>query len=45
MARPIAFVPLMAVSSLWWRERLAVAWFGPKGFASVFFGVLFQRST
>jgi NhaP-type Na+/H+ or K+/H+ antiporter len=44
LARPLAFAPSLAMSDLSWRERVAVAWFGPKGFASVFFGVLILGS-
>jgi sodium/hydrogen antiporter len=43
-ARPLALAPSLLTTSLGWRERLTVAWFGPKGFASIFFGVLILSS-
>jgi NhaP-type Na+/H+ or K+/H+ antiporter len=44
IARAAALGPLLLISPLNWRERLTVAWFGPKGFASVFFGVIILGS-
>ncbi|WP_239489782.1 sodium:proton antiporter [Luteitalea sp. TBR-22] len=40
VARPAAMVVSLLGSRLERREIVAVAWFGPKGFASVFFGFL-----
>lgn len=40
VARPVALGLAMIGSSLGRRERLAAAWFGPKGFASVVYGLL-----
>lgn len=40
LARPAAILAALAGSRLDRRERLAVAWFGPKGFASVVYGLL-----
>ena len=39
-ARPIAILAALAGTDLTARETIAAAWFGPKGFASVFFGFL-----
>jgi NhaP-type Na+/H+ or K+/H+ antiporter len=39
-ARPLAFALALFRSPLSWRERLAAAWFGPRGFASVVYGLL-----
>ena len=39
-ARPLAFALALFKSPLSWRERLAAAWFGPRGFASVVYGLL-----
>jgi len=39
-ARPAALFISLWGSRLDWRERLIAAWFGPKGFASVIYGVL-----
>jgi NhaP-type Na+/H+ or K+/H+ antiporter len=44
LARPVAFGLALLGSSLNWRERVAAAWFGPKGFASVVFGLMLWRS-
>jgi NhaP-type Na+/H+ or K+/H+ antiporter len=41
--RPLAIELAMLWSSVPWRERLVAAWFGPKGFASIFYGVLILR--
>ncbi len=38
--RPIALLISLIRSPLDWEERLTAAWFGPKGFASVVFGLL-----
>ncbi|MGI8891330.1 MAG: cation:proton antiporter [Chthoniobacterales bacterium] len=44
LARPVAMMLALAKSELDWRERLTAGWFGPKGFASVVYGLLlFQR--
>ncbi len=41
--RPVAISVSLLFSSLGWREHAAAAWFGPKGFASVVFGLLILR--
>ena len=38
--RPVALSLSLLWSPLGWRERATAAWFGPKGFASVVFGLL-----
>jgi sodium/hydrogen antiporter len=38
--RPLALSLSLLWSPLGWRERATAAWFGPKGFASVVFGLL-----
>ncbi|MEO8439803.1 MAG: cation:proton antiporter [Spartobacteria bacterium] len=44
LARPAAMLLALWRSELDWRERLTAGWFGPKGFASVVYGLLlFQR--
>ncbi len=44
-ARPAALIIALWGSDLDWPERLTAAWFGPKGFASVIYGLLlFQAS-
>jgi len=43
-ARPIALSIAMAGTRIAWREWLAAAWFGPKGFASVVFALLILKS-
>ncbi|HEY1582106.1 MAG TPA: cation:proton antiporter [Chthoniobacterales bacterium] len=44
LARPAAMLIALWRSRLDWRERLTAGWFGPKGFASVVYGLLlFQR--
>ena len=43
-ARPAALLIALAGSSLIGREKLAVMWFGPKGFASVVYGLLVLES-
>ncbi len=40
VARPAALLLSLVGSALAWRERLVAAWFGPKGFASVVYGLL-----
>lgn len=44
LVRPAALAIALARSALPWRERLTAGWFGPKGFASVLYGVLVLRS-
>lgn len=41
--RPAALTLSLLRSPLDWRERAVAAWFGPKGFASVVFGLLILR--
>jgi NhaP-type Na+/H+ or K+/H+ antiporter len=41
--RPIALSLSLVGSPLDWRERAVAAWFGPKGFASVVFGLLILK--
>lgn len=43
-ARPVAIELSLLGSKLDWRERLAAAWFGPKGFASVVFALLILQA-
>lgn len=45
LARPIAIGIALAGSKIRAREWAAAAWFGPKGFASVVYGLLVARST
>ncbi len=40
VARPVALALALIRSRLGWRERAVAAWFGPKGFASVVYGLL-----
>jgi NhaP-type Na+/H+ or K+/H+ antiporter len=40
VARPAAIEVSLLRSKLDWRERAAASWFGPKGFASVVYGLL-----
>jgi NhaP-type Na+/H+ or K+/H+ antiporter len=40
LVRPLALELALIGSQLNWRERLATAWFGPRGFASVVYGLL-----
>lgn len=42
--RPVALGIALWGSGLGWREWFAAAWFGPKGFASVVFGLLVLKS-
>jgi NhaP-type Na+/H+ or K+/H+ antiporter len=44
IARPASVTVALAGSALRRRERLAMAWFGPKGFASVTYGLLVLRA-
>jgi NhaP-type Na+/H+ or K+/H+ antiporter len=44
VVRPVALLVSLLSSQLPGRERLAVAWFGPKGFASVVYGLLALES-
>ncbi|HWO41428.1 MAG TPA: cation:proton antiporter [Candidatus Eisenbacteria bacterium] len=44
VARPVALSVALAGSSITWREWLIAAWFGPRGFASVVFGLIILRS-
>jgi sodium/hydrogen antiporter len=44
VARPVAIFVSLIGTELSWRETLAVGWFGPRGFASVFFGFLILSS-
>jgi NhaP-type Na+/H+ or K+/H+ antiporter len=43
LARPLALAIARLGSRLDWREWVAAAWFGPKGFASVVYGLLILR--
>ena len=45
IARPLPVVGVLAPTSMSRRESFAVAWFGPKGFASVAYGVIVASST
>jgi len=40
VARPLVLFVVLLGSELDWRERIAAMWFGPKGFASVVYGLL-----
>jgi NhaP-type Na+/H+ or K+/H+ antiporter len=42
--RPIALGIALVGSQLRWREMAAAAWFGPKGFASVVYGILILKA-
>ncbi len=44
VARPVAIAIALYGSRLAWREQAAAAWFGPKGFASVVYGLLLLGS-
>jgi len=44
VARPVSLAVALIGSPLRVRERIAAAWFGPKGFASVVYGLLILRS-
>lgn len=43
LARPLVILLVLLGSTLSWPERLVAAWFGPKGFASIFYGLLVLR--
>ena len=45
IARPVGIALSLYRSALGWRERAAAAWFGPKGFASVVYGLMVLEST
>jgi NhaP-type Na+/H+ or K+/H+ antiporter len=40
VARPVPVMLVLRGSALPWKEQLAVAWFGPKGFASVAYAII-----
>lgn len=40
VSRPLVLLVVLIHSGLTWREKLAAMWFGPKGFASVAYGLL-----
>ncbi len=42
--RPIAIAIAMLRSGLDWREQITAGWFGPKGFASVIYGLLIVQA-
>jgi NhaP-type Na+/H+ and K+/H+ antiporter len=42
--RPVALSIALAGSALPWREWITIAWFGPRGFASVVFGLIVLQS-
>ncbi len=44
IARPVAVEIALIGSKLPWEERATAAWFGPKGFASVLYGLLVLES-
>ncbi|WP_229756484.1 cation:proton antiporter [Cnuibacter physcomitrellae] len=44
LARPVAVEAALIGSGLSWQERATAAWFGPKGFASVLYGLLVLAS-
>jgi NhaP-type Na+/H+ or K+/H+ antiporter len=44
VVRPLAFGLALLGSQLPWREQVAIAWFGPKGFASVVLGLMIWKS-
>lgn len=43
-ARPLVIAFVLLGSELSWQERAVAAWFGPKGFASIFYGLLIVQS-
>jgi NhaP-type Na+/H+ or K+/H+ antiporter len=43
--RPLALSLSLLGSPISWRERAVAAWFGPKGFASVVFGLLILKDS
>lgn len=44
VVRPLSLLLSLLGSGLSWREQAAAAWFGPKGFASVVYGLLIASS-
>lgn len=44
LVRPVAIASAMFGTSLGWREQLTAGWFGPKGFASVIYGLLIVQA-
>jgi NhaP-type Na+/H+ or K+/H+ antiporter len=44
VARPVAITVSFLGSRLPWKQQAAVAWFGPKGFASVVYGLIVLES-
>jgi NhaP-type Na+/H+ and K+/H+ antiporter len=44
LVRPAAMLASLAAARLPWDQRLVAAWFGPKGFASVVYGLLVLES-
>jgi sodium/hydrogen antiporter len=44
VVRPLAFGLALLGSQLSWREQVVIAWFGPKGFASVVLGLMIWKS-
>jgi NhaP-type Na+/H+ or K+/H+ antiporter len=44
VARPASILISLIWSAMSWRERLTAAWFGPRGFASVLFGLMILDS-
>lgn len=44
VARPVAIALSFVGTRLPWQEQAAVAWFGPKGFASVVYGLIMLDS-
>ena len=44
VVRPLAILISFIGSRIAWKEWVAVAWFGPKGFASVVYGLLVLES-
>jgi NhaP-type Na+/H+ or K+/H+ antiporter len=44
LVRPVALVPALWGERLTRREWIAAAWFGPKGFASVFYAVMIMQT-
>ncbi len=40
ISRPLVILVVLIHSGLTWREKIAAMWFGPKGFASVAYGLL-----
>jgi NhaP-type Na+/H+ or K+/H+ antiporter len=44
VARPVGLALALLGARLGWRDRLAAMWFGPKGFASVIYGLIVLKS-